>query len=159
MRKGVKPTVIHSHWNLECELLNPLPYDELNSLTIITPQWKFDAYLGNTSSSYIWDFLKDGEHYVRTIKEQNIYIWLDTNEKYEICRIRFSYSPPIYKNSKTAKYMIYGALLFQYYSFWDKFGREGHLCMIWTFFLIEAFFFIESKQEKLYRMINATRRD
>ena len=153
----LKPTVIHSQWSLECELPIPVPYDKLEQLEIITPRWNFDAYIGNTS--YIWYFEKEGEHYIRTLKEQKIYIWLDMNGKYEICRIRFSYSPPIYKNAKIAKYMIYTALSVHYCSFWDKFEFEGHLCMIWAFILTEAFFFMETKQQKLYRVINATRRD
>lgn len=153
-----RPTNLHS--NLKYELQTPLPYDDLEQLQVITPRWIFEVYVENSSSSYIWDFEKNGEHYIRTLKEQNIYVWIDANKKYEIQRIRFSYSPPVYKTTpKTKKYMIYAALLFHYYSFWGKFETEGHFCMVWMFCLIEAFFFMEAKQEKLYRMINATRRN
>lgn len=153
-----RPTILHS--NLKYELQTPLPYDDLEQLHVITPLWIFEVYVENSSSSYIWDFEKEGEHYVRTIKEQKIYLWIDANGKYEICRIRFSYSPPVYKTTpKTTKYMIYAALLFHYYSFWGKFETEGHFCMLWMFCLIESFFFMEEKQDKLYRMINAKRRD
>ena len=152
-----RPTNLQTNWNLECELPNPVPYDELEKIQVITPQWMFDAHIGNTS--YTWDFEKEGEHYVRTLKEQKIYVWIDANKKYEIQRIRFSYSPPVYKTTpKTTKYMIYAALLFHYYSFWSKFEMEGHFCMLWMFCLIESFFFMEAKQEMLYRMINAKRR-
>jgi hypothetical protein len=154
-----RPTILHSNWNLECELPSPLPYDELEQLHVITPQWNFEVYVENSSSSYIWDFEKNGEHYIRTIKESSNQVWIDTNGKYEICRFRFSYSHPVYKTTpKTTKYMIYAALLFHYYSFWGKFDIEGHFCMLWMFCLIEAFFFIEEKQEKLYRVINSKRR-
>ncbi len=154
-----RPTTIHSHWSIVYDLPEPLPYDELEKLQIITPQWNFDVYVENSTLSYIWDFEKSGEHYVRTIKESSNQVWIDTNGKYEINRFRFSYSPPIYKNSKTIKYMIHAAILFNYYSFWGKFEMEGHFCMLWIFCLIESFFFIEAKQQKLYRVINYTRRD
>lgn len=155
-----RPTTLHSNWSLECELPSPLPYDDLEQLQVITPRWIFEVYVENSSSSYIWDFEKNGEHYIRTLKEQKIYVWIDANKKYEIQRIRFSYSPPVYKTTpKTTKYMIYFALLFHYYSFWSKFEMEGHFCMLWIFCLVESFFFMEAKQEKLYRMINAKQRD
>jgi len=155
-----KPTTLLSNWNLECELPKLLPYDDLEQLQIITPQWIFDIYVENSSSSYIWDFEKDGEHYVRTIKESSNQVWIDTNGKYEIQRIRFSYSPPVYRTTpKMIKYMIYAAISFHYYSFWGKFEMEGHFCMLWMFCLAESFFFMEAKQEKLYRVINAKRRD
>jgi len=156
---GVKyrPTTLQSNWSLECELPNMVPCDELEQLQIITPHWNFDAYIDNTSD--ILDFENDREHYVVTFKEQKIYIWLDTNGKYEIKRVRFSYSPPVYKNLNMTKYLIYAALSYHYYSFWSKFEMEGHICMLWMFCVIEAFFFMKSKQEKLYRAINAARRD
>jgi hypothetical protein len=157
---GYQPTTIHSHWSLECELPKLLPYDDLEQLQIITSQWIFDIYVENSSSSYIWDFEKDGEHYVRTIKESSNQVWIDTNGKYEIQRIRFSYSPPVYRSTpKMTKYMIYAAVSFHYYSFWGKFEMEGHFCMLWMFCLVESFFFMEAKQEKLYRVINLKRRD
>lgn len=153
-----RPTILHS--NLECELPSPLPYDELEQLQVITPKWLFEVYVENLSLSYIWDFEKYGEHYVRTIKESSNQVWIDTNGKYEICRIRFSYSPLVYRTTpKIAKYIIHAAVSFHYYSFWGKFDIEGHFCMLWMFCLIEAFFFMEAKQEKLYRVINSKRRD
>jgi hypothetical protein len=154
------PTTIRSNWSIVYDLPKPLQYDDLEQLQIITPQWNFEVYVENSSLSYIWDFEKDGEHYVRTIKESSNQVWIDTNGKYEICRIRFSYSPPVYRTTpKTAKYMIYAAILFHYYSFWGKFETEGHFCMLWIFCLVEPFFFIEAKQQKLYRVINLKRRD
>lgn len=155
-----RPTTLLSNWSMVYDMPTLLPYDELEQLQFITPKWLFEVYVENSSLSYIWDFEKYGEHYVRTIKESSNQVWIDTNGKYEICRIRFSYSHPVYKTTpKTTKYMIYAALLFHYYSFWGKFEMEGHFCMLWMFCLIEAFFFIEEKQEKLYRVINSKRRD